>query len=82
MMQEDTTVQEESRDPGMSSHGFTWFRTEIRNVRGVHEGHSAFRREVCCSLLAAYPEQVASPTIIDLVLQGPIAISLFLHIYF
>lgn len=30
-------------------------------------------REVCCSLLAAYPEQVASPTIIDLVLQGPIA---------
>eukprot|EP00435_Cladocopium_sp_Y103_P051972 s856_g16.t1 len=29
-----------------------------------------FAYTVCCSLLAAYPEQVASPTIIDLVLQG------------
>ena len=26
--------------------------------------------EVCCSLLAAYPEQIASPALIDLVLQG------------
>ncbi|CAJ1379573.1 unnamed protein product [Effrenium voratum] len=29
-----------------------------------------FAYTVCCSLLAAYPEQVASPALIDLVLQG------------
>ncbi|CAE7627941.1 CAND1 [Symbiodinium pilosum] len=29
-----------------------------------------FAYTVCCSLLAAYPEQIASPALIDLVLQG------------